>query len=364
MELSVKYIQLNKILTGENGRGKDLPNIPELANSILAYGVVSPITVQQSPVSGYYDLISGYRRYAALKLIEEKGEESQMLRVKDGSIMVPAIPYPETGLKDLELQVLYNQYIEWPLYMRIVAANQLWVQHGYTQSQIANIFGLNRQTVAQYVALAKSHKLLFMLGAGELNDLSLHTLYHIALLLDGPDCQGDKQCEDTIIKTLQALRDAGMSLSWAKIEPRLRAALGHVEAVNLPGIEDVGSENIFGTSFAKELPLADILEDETKGFQEQPLGGGMSMLDTLTHSLENDDLEGSFIAPSSMPMNYQKMLLALKTLGNIHAETDREIGLVTNTILALDRIIRNPTVNLSVPEMRILILKTITQYLK
>src|SRR5205807_2744789 len=66
--VATEMIPLDRIHTAHNVRSGALPNIPSLAASIRREGVLTAITVDRRD-DGDYELVAGFRRLAAVKLI-------------------------------------------------------------------------------------------------------------------------------------------------------------------------------------------------------------------------------------------------------------------------------------------------------
>ena len=67
----LKCIGINCLISTKNIRSTEDEDIRSLAENIKMVGLLQPLTVMESSVEGKYAIVSGHRRYEALKLIDE-----------------------------------------------------------------------------------------------------------------------------------------------------------------------------------------------------------------------------------------------------------------------------------------------------
>lgn len=119
----------------------DMPELEELATSIRVHGVVQPITVRPGK-DGHYILISGERRLRASKLA--------------GKTAVPAIVRVVSEQQAAEITVVENLQREDLNCMDQARAFIMLSQNfGLTQEQIGQRVGASRESVSNYMRLAK-----------------------------------------------------------------------------------------------------------------------------------------------------------------------------------------------------------------
>jgi ParB/RepB/Spo0J family partition protein len=132
----IRLIPLDAIKTRLNCR-EHRQNIPELAESIRAKGVLEPIRVR--PHGDGYQLTYGYRRYHAARLA--------------GLTEIPAIVAEDGGgAEELELQLVENcQRVDMTTLERARAYRMLNEVYGLTLVQIGKRVGIQHYQVAQYM---------------------------------------------------------------------------------------------------------------------------------------------------------------------------------------------------------------------
>lgn len=119
----------------------DMPELEELATSIRVHGVVQPITVRPGK-DGHYILISGERRLRASKLAEKTA--------------VPAIVRVVSEQQAAEITVVENLQREDLNCMDQARAFIMLSQNfGLTQEQIGQRVGASRESISNYMRLAK-----------------------------------------------------------------------------------------------------------------------------------------------------------------------------------------------------------------
>lgn len=122
----------------DNAR-KQLRNIDELAASIRAQGLLSPLTVCAHPhIPAAYQLLAGHRRLAALKLLR-----------KD---YVPAKIVPAPSAAEITMLVENCQRDELTAAEKAEAMGRLREQ-GYSPARISRETGLAPSTVSRYLSL-------------------------------------------------------------------------------------------------------------------------------------------------------------------------------------------------------------------
>ena len=125
---------------------RDLPELQEMADSIRVHGVMQPITVRPGK-DGRYILISGERRVRASKLAEKT--------------TVPAIVRVVSEQQAAEMTVVENLQREDLNCMDQARAFIMLSQNfGLTQEQIGQRVGTSRESVSNYMRLAKLPELV------------------------------------------------------------------------------------------------------------------------------------------------------------------------------------------------------------
>jgi ParB family chromosome partitioning protein len=125
---------------------RDLPELEEMADSIRVHGVMQPITVRPGK-DGRYILVSGERRVRASKLAEKT--------------TVPAIVRVVSEQQAAEMTVVENLQREDLNCMDQARAFIMLSQNfGLTQEQIGQRVGTSRESVSNYMRLAKLPELV------------------------------------------------------------------------------------------------------------------------------------------------------------------------------------------------------------
>ena len=150
----------------------DEEGLRELSESIRMHGVLQPITVRKLE-TGYYQIISGERRWRASKLAGKKD--------------IPAMIITADGRKSLELALIENLQREDLNPMEEATGFQLLMtEYGLTQEGIAEQVGKSRPTVANALRLLSlPEPVQKMISEGSLSSGHARTL----VPLDNPDLQ-------------------------------------------------------------------------------------------------------------------------------------------------------------------------------
>ncbi len=150
-ELAFREVEVERLtLHPQNPRGRiTREDVDELATSIKAQGVLSPLLVR--PLDGAYQVVHGHRRLAAAKVA--------------GLVRVPVIVRPMSDAAVLEAQLAENANREDlnPLQQAQAYARYLKAT-GATQEQLADRLGVTQGTVSAALALLdlppEAHKLV------------------------------------------------------------------------------------------------------------------------------------------------------------------------------------------------------------
>lgn len=119
---------------------EDVGDVRELADSILAHGILQPLVVRPHPQKhGYFVVLAGHRRLAAAKLA--------------GLDEVPIVIRQSAGPgKDVEVMLVENlQRTDLSPIEKAEAMGKLR-DRGYTATRIASSVGLSQSTVSYYLA--------------------------------------------------------------------------------------------------------------------------------------------------------------------------------------------------------------------
>lgn len=73
-----KLLRIDQLVSKTNVRNEKDDTLQDLADSILANGLLSPLTVRELS-NGKYEILAGHRRYEALKIIHEDFVECNIL---------------------------------------------------------------------------------------------------------------------------------------------------------------------------------------------------------------------------------------------------------------------------------------------
>ncbi|MCA6085078.1 ParB/RepB/Spo0J family partition protein [Candidatus Endomicrobiellum agilis] len=133
----------------------DETKLQELADSIKKYGLVQPILVAASAVSGEYEIIAGERRYRASKLAGDKNIKAIVKRSADDKQK-----FDMTLIENLQREDL--DPIE-----EAKAFKKLIEEFGHTHEQISEIVGKDRSVISnslRLLSLAEDIQLLIAEG--------------------------------------------------------------------------------------------------------------------------------------------------------------------------------------------------------
>ncbi len=139
----VKYIPIADIKPNPYQPRKDFnqKSLEELSQSIKSYGIIQPISVRQIKANSY-ELIAGERRLRASELAELQEIPAIVVDYRDKESAFIAL------MENLQREDL--NFIE-----EAEGYNNLIVDHGFTQQEIAEKMGKNQSTVANKLRLLK-----------------------------------------------------------------------------------------------------------------------------------------------------------------------------------------------------------------
>lgn len=139
----VKYIPISIIKPNPYQPRKDFnqKSLEELSQSIKAYGIIQPISVRKLKTDSY-ELIAGERRLRASELAELLEIPAIVVDYRDKESAIIAL------MENLQREDL--NFIE-----EAEGYNNLIVDHGFTQQEIAEKMGKNQSTVANKLRLLK-----------------------------------------------------------------------------------------------------------------------------------------------------------------------------------------------------------------
>ncbi len=185
LDLAIDRIDENPHQTRRFPKSED-QYLGELANSIRAHGVIQPVTVRPGK-DGRYFLITGERRLRASK-IADKTTVPAIVRVVSEQQAAEMTVIENLQRRDLNCVDLAQAYIA------------LSVDFGLTQEQIGERVGVSRESVSNYMRMAK------------LPDMALHYLRmgqldfsHARVLLNLED-------PDVIVRVAQKAATENMSV--------------------------------------------------------------------------------------------------------------------------------------------------------
>jgi len=116
--------------------------LADLCQSIREHGVVQPVVVRPSQISGRYEIIAGERRWRAAQLA--------------GIAEIPAIIRDVSDRVALELAIVENiQRADLNPVEEAAGFQQLIDDHGYTQADLGQVIGKSRSHVANTLRLLK-----------------------------------------------------------------------------------------------------------------------------------------------------------------------------------------------------------------
>lgn len=116
-------------------------SLNELSDSIREFGVLQPILVRDMG-DGYYEIISGERRYRASLLAGRIDIPSIVISVNDNDAAIHAL-VENIQREDLDYMELAEAY------------NRLIVEHGMTQEEVARRVGKSQSAIANKVRLLR-----------------------------------------------------------------------------------------------------------------------------------------------------------------------------------------------------------------
>ena len=105
-------IDINKIKLGNQLRQNPIQNITELADSIQKVGLLEPIIVRVN-IEGYFEVVSGCRRYTACKALGRKSIMCIVIEAndKDAFEMSLVENIQRTSLEPLEMAQAFKKYV-------------------------------------------------------------------------------------------------------------------------------------------------------------------------------------------------------------------------------------------------------------
>ena len=141
-------------------------SLNELSDSIREYGVLKPILVKETG-DGFYEIITGERRYRSCLIVGKKDIPAVVLDRNDNNAAIKAITQniKEDELDYMELAELYRTLI---------------VDHGMTQEEVARQVGKSQSSVANKVRLLRlSDKVVKVLGDHALTERHARALLRL-----------------------------------------------------------------------------------------------------------------------------------------------------------------------------------------
>ena len=177
-------------------------SLNELSESIREFGVLQPILVRDMG-DGYYEIISGERRYRASLIAGKTDIPAIVLSINDNEAAIHAI-VENIQREDLDYMELAEAY------------NRLIVEHGMTQEEVARRVGKSQSAIANKIRLLR-------LSPNVVKVLSEHGLTerHARALLRLPN-------EQLQLKVLKIVTDRAFSVAETEllISKTLEAAKG------------------------------------------------------------------------------------------------------------------------------------------
>ena len=211
--------------------------LKELADSILASGVVQPVVVRRS--ADRYQLIAGERRWRAARLAKLES--------------VPALVRDLGDREALELALTENLLREDLSPIETARAYQnLHDKFGYSQEEIASRLGLDRSTVANTLRLLK-----LPLSVQEMIESNKLSQGHARAVLACPSAEAQEKLAEHIVKHGLSVRQAerlassgaapGASgetktLTEQPLDPNIRAAVLELERTLGTRVKIAGDE--------------------------------------------------------------------------------------------------------------------------
>lgn len=185
----VQTLKLSEVEPNRNQPRKqfDEESLEELAESIKRYGLIQPIIVTKK--DGYYQIVAGERRWRASK--------------KAGLSTIQAIVRDSDEKKNKEIALIENiQREDLNAVEKALGMKVLMDEYSLTQSQLAEIVGKGRSTVANTLRILNlDERVLELAKQGKLTE------GHCRALLAYED--GDKQLKEAmkLIETGRSVRD-------------------------------------------------------------------------------------------------------------------------------------------------------------
>lgn len=143
-ENSIIFVDINNIKPNEKQPRKtfDREKLEELAESILAHGVIQPVVLQKEAKGKGYELVAGERRWRAARIA--------------GIKEIPAIVKVLTEEQNLLLSIIENMQREDlnPI-EEAEAVNKMMNTYQFTQEEVAKSLGKSRSYIANLVRLLK-----------------------------------------------------------------------------------------------------------------------------------------------------------------------------------------------------------------
>jgi ParB/RepB/Spo0J family partition protein len=197
--LEAKRIPLEAIgANPDQPRRGPLPDIPELAAHIAAYGLLQPIVVTTS-VAGRYTLIAGARRLAAFRQLLDADPEHA------GWATIPAIER-ETDTPDRVLLALAENLSRHNLSDAdtITSLRVLRDLRGWTQAEIAHRLGTTKAWISQQFAVAGDPVLSEHVQTGALSVAKAYEV-HTAWSPDAKDAALDAALQGAPLRRIRKL---------------------------------------------------------------------------------------------------------------------------------------------------------------
>ncbi|HZK33380.1 MAG TPA: nucleoid occlusion protein [Tissierellaceae bacterium] len=143
MEPELRYIPLSFIKPNpyQPRREFNKKSLEELSQSIKSYGVIQPISIRQIKPDSY-ELIAGERRLRASKMAELEEIPALIVEYRDSESAIISL------VENLQREDL--NFIE-----EAEGYNNLIVDHGFTQQEIATKIGKSQSTIANKLRLLK-----------------------------------------------------------------------------------------------------------------------------------------------------------------------------------------------------------------
>lgn len=212
---SISEIPVSQITANPNQprREFDEDALRELADSILAIGIIQPITLRMVSANAY-QIIAGERRFRAAQLAGLQTVPAYVRTADDENVMEMAL------IENIQREDLNSMEIA-------LAYQNLQEQYGLTQERLSERVGKNRTTIANYLRLLKLPAELQM----ALKNKELDMGHARALLaLDDPVKQ---------IELFRDIRENGYSVR--KVEELVKAAKAGEQATNAKAVKEVNS---------------------------------------------------------------------------------------------------------------------------